>query len=184
MRAMALLFLLSGIGGSSRQGARPAAADARASYLVTVADDFVVDVYLNGEPVPDSRRQLLMERFGATAERIDVKVKKGDWLVFNVVNNRLRWKGQKYFAVAGCFAKGEFGFVSSVEDGAWSCCDDPADVADFIADPIFGAHRRVQKVGAEWGEGTPLMRSLAGDGWKGTPVWGGARNTWIKVLLP
>jgi hypothetical protein len=115
---------------------------------------------------------------------MNVEVKRGDWLVFNVVNNRLRWKGQKYFAVAGCIAKNEFGFVSSSSDPAWSCCDDPSDAEDFIADPTFGAHRQAHEVTDEWSDGTPLMRKLAGDAWKGTSVWGAARNTWIKVVVP
>jgi hypothetical protein len=51
--------------------------------------------------VPDSKRTLLVERFGTTAEWIDVDVKRGDWLVFNVVNNRMRWGGCSYVAVAG-----------------------------------------------------------------------------------
>src|SRR3954468_24396185 len=74
-----------------------------ANYLVTVADDFVVEVYHNGQRVPDSARELILERFGATGEKINIAVKSGDWLVFHVVSNRLRWDGSKYFAVAGCF---------------------------------------------------------------------------------
>lgn len=182
IRALSLLMLFVAIGGNAPEAGRDAGSDVRANYLITVTDDFVVDAYLNGKPIPDARRKLLVEKFGATAERIDVEVKKGDWLVFNVVNNRLRWKGQKYFAVAGCFSKEELGFVSSSADPSWSCCDDPADVADFIADPIFGAHRRTHAIDAEWKDGTPLMRSLAGDGWKGTPVWGEASNTWVKYV--
>src|SRR6476646_5439873 len=69
----------------------------RARYLITVADDFLVDVYRNGRAVPDAKRTLLDERFGATVERLDVEVRKGDWLVFNVVNNRMRWGGASYF---------------------------------------------------------------------------------------
>lgn len=60
--------------------------DAVAQYVYTVADDFIVEVYYNGERVPDERRHLQFERFGATGERIDTPVHKGDWLVFNVVN--------------------------------------------------------------------------------------------------
>src|SRR3954466_4145755 len=72
-----------------------------ADYLITVADDFIVEVYHNGQRVPDSARELILERFGATGEKIKVPVKRGDWLVFHVVANRLRWDGSKYFAVAG-----------------------------------------------------------------------------------
>src|SRR5437762_10648520 len=83
--------------------------DLRAKYLITVTDDFIVNVYHNGKCVPLTRRTLLAEHFGATVERIDEGVKKGDWLVFNVVNNRLRWGGACYFGVAGCFDRDEFG---------------------------------------------------------------------------
>src|SRR5438067_12701216 len=65
----------------------------RAAYLITVADDFIVDVLHNGRAVPDSKRQMIKERYGATADRINIEVRKGVWLVFNVVNNRLRWGG-------------------------------------------------------------------------------------------
>src|SRR4051794_10636228 len=77
-----------------------------ADRLFTVVDDFIVDVYHNGVKVPDARRTLLVELFGATAERLDVDVKQGDWPVFNVVNNRMRWGGCSYFAVTG---RGEAG---------------------------------------------------------------------------
>src|ERR1044072_1633950 len=64
-----------------------------ADRLFTVADDFIVDVYHNGVKVPDSKRTLLNEVFGAAVERIDLEVRPGDWIVFNVVNNRMRWGG-------------------------------------------------------------------------------------------
>src|ERR1043166_8249775 len=77
-------------------GSRPA--DRRvADYLIAVADDFVVDVWHDGLRVPEARRTLLRERFGACTERIDVPVRAGDWLVFHVVNNRMRWGGARYF---------------------------------------------------------------------------------------
>src|SRR3954451_17644250 len=72
-----------------------------ADRIFAVADDFIVDVYHNGVKVPDAKRMLLVEVHGATAERIDIEVREGDWLVFNVVNNRLRWGGCSYFRVAG-----------------------------------------------------------------------------------
>ncbi len=156
----------------------------RAKYLITVADDFIVDVYHNGKYVPDSKRTLLLERFGATVERIDVEVRGGDWLVFNVVNDRLRWGGAYYFAAAGCFAQGEFGFVSSTETGDWSACDDPKDADRFIAKKSFLRHRPARAVSRPWHEGTPLMTAHAGAGWNGTPVWGASRNCWVKVIVP
>ena len=156
---------------------------ARAHYLITVADDFVVEVYHNGRRVPDARRHLLLERFGATAERVDLEVRRGDWLVFNVVNNRLRWGGASYFAVAGCFARDEFGFVSRPGTGPWSACDRPGDVDRFLSDRGYLRDRPARAIRRPWGEGDGLMRAFAGAGWKGAPLWGDTPNTWIKVLV-
>ncbi len=105
----------------------------RARYLVTVADDFIVDVYRNGQKIDDSSRTLLGELFGATVERIDVPLFAGDWVVFNVVNNRMRWNGFLLFrrrrnARAGSHRLHQFAFF-----GDWSACDSPAEAARFIA---------------------------------------------------
>lgn len=156
---------------------------ARARYLITVADDFVVDIYHNGKAVPETKRTLLEERFGATVERIDIEVKRGDWLVFNVANNRMRWGGAYYFAVAGCFAPNEFGFVSSLEDGRWSVCDTPGDVDKFITQKTYFENHPAQKIAQPWSDGTPLMQQYAGGNWNGSPVWGSSRNTYVKVLV-
>jgi hypothetical protein len=159
-------------------------ASLRARYLITVADDFIVDVYLNGKAVPDSKRSLLQERFGATAERIDVAVKKGDWLVFHVVNDRLRWGGAYYFAAAGCFHENAFGFVSNLEDGNWSACDTPGDVERFIASRTYFQHRPAQRIAQPWGDGTAYMQQYAGSSWNGAPLWGGSgRSVWVKVQV-
>jgi hypothetical protein len=151
-----------------------------ADKVFTVADDFIVDVYHNGTKVPDEKRALLVEVHGATAERLDLKVREGDWLVFNVVNNRLRWGGASYFSVVG---KGELGvaFTSELTSGRWSCCDDPAEVARFIADPKHLADRRPLPIDKPWDGGHGLMNHIA-DGWDGTPLWGHSRNTWIKFV--
>jgi hypothetical protein len=161
----------------------PVAPDQRASHLITVADDFIVDVYHNGVLVPDRDRELVIERFGATAERITADVRKGDWLVFNVVNNRLRWGGCSYFAVAGSLAPNELGFVSELESGNWSVCDDPGQTHHFIQERAFMRHNRAVAIERPWGEGTMFMQQLAGTTWDGTPLWGRKRNTWIKVIV-
>jgi hypothetical protein len=182
------LFLIAAVtmACSSLRAAQPAAAhagDLRAKYLITVADDFIADAYRNGRPIPDARRQLLEERFGATVERIDTDVHKGDWLVFNVVNDRLRWGGAYYFAVAGCFAKDELGFVSRLDDGEWSACDTPADVDRFITRKTYFQQRAAQRINQPWGDGEGLIRQYAGGAWNGVPLWGASRNTWIKVIV-
>ncbi len=153
----------------------------RAKYLITTTDDFIVDVYHNGKHVPDSKRVLENEIFGATVERINIQVHKGDWIVFNVVNNRMRWGGCAFFGAAGCFTNNEFGFVSKVEDGNWSACDSPADADAFISDPAYLRHRSVRRPEAVWDQGVARMKDHAGDRWNGDAIWGNSRNTWIKV---
>ena len=155
----------------------------RTDYLVTVADDFIVDLYHNGKLVPDGRRKVLLERFGAIVERIRLQVRDGDWIVFNVVNNRLRWGGAYYFAVAGCFGDDEFGFVSRLDTKTWSACDSPNDVERFISDKTYLSDRPAQEVVRPWREGTTFMRRYAGKSWDGSPLWGSTKNTWIKVIL-
>ena len=74
-----------------------------ARHLVTVTDDFVVEAYKNGKRIEDAKRVLLNEIFGATVERMDVEVRPGDWLVFHVVNNHLRWGGREVLRGGGNF---------------------------------------------------------------------------------
>lgn len=160
----------------------PPARPVVARTLITVADDFVVEVYRNGVKLPDDRRELLNETFGATVERISVDLRSGDWVVFNVVNNRLRWGGASYFGVA---ARGDAGvaFTTDPDSGAWSCCDDPGEVAAFIANRDHRASHHALAIANLWTPGDGLMSQYA-DGWKGKPVWGASRNTWIKVIVP
>ena len=168
----------------ARDGAPPANVKAlRANYLITAADDFIVDVYLNGKPIPDSKRTMLEERFGATVERIDAEVHSGDWIVFNVVNNRLRWGGTRYFGMAGCFAANEYGFISDRASRQWSACDNPRDATRFITQMSFLDRSAVQIIDNPWPVGDELMRQYAGSNWSGSPVWGKSRNTWIKVIV-
>jgi len=151
-------------------------------YLVTVADDFIVEVYRNGKRVPDAQRQLLAEIFGATVEKIQVAVHEGDWLVFHVVQDRLRWGGSKYFAVAGCLAENRFGFVSDPASGAWSACDDPAKVSDFISRRDAGRNNRARVIDVPWGGGDENIKLYAGKDFPGKGLWGGAPSTWIKFI--
>ena len=44
----------------------------------------MVDVYHNGERVPDDCRGMLLDRYGASVERVNIEVRKGDWLAFHV----------------------------------------------------------------------------------------------------
>jgi len=151
-----------------------------ADHLFTVADDFVVDIYHNGVKVPDAKRTLLVERYGATAERVDIEVRAGDSVVFNVVNNRLRWGGCSYFAVTGRGPAG-VAFTTDPGSGRWSCCDDTDKVSEFIGDPAYLATNRALAIQDPWAEGDDLMKQVA-DGWDGKPLWGRSRNTWIKFV--
>lgn len=156
----------------------------RARHVITVADDFVVEVYHNGKRVPDNRRKLLLNRYGATVERIDIEVREGDWLVFNVVNNRFRWGGAYYFAVAGVLDPSQYGFVSELKSGNWSACDDLPSVPRFIRERDFLSDNPVTPVAKPWHEGEKYMKKHAGPAWAGEPIWGRERNTWIKIVVP
>ena len=140
----------------------------------------MIDVYHNGKPVPDDRRELLLDRFGASAEKVNVKVVEGDWLVFHVAHNRLRHQGSKFFAAAGMLDDNEFGFVSDKGSKHWTVCDDPAGAAKFIAQRRSGLEHTASSIERVWEEGMGFMRKYAGPDFKGTPLWGEAPATWIK----
>ena len=154
-----------------------------ANFLYTVTDDFIVDVWHNGEKLADSRREMTAETFGATDEKINIEVREGDWLVFNVVNNRLRWGGVSYFAVAGMTTGNGVGFASNFRSPRWTYCDDPSQVNAFITDPTFLSGQVVRPSTGKWDRGETRINALT-DGWKGTSVWGNARNTWIRYTAP
>lgn len=168
---------------TTRQGCDCSSSDLRADHVITVADDFVVDVYLNGVRVPDDRRELLAEIFGATVERINIRVYKGDWIVFHVVNNRMRWEGVRYFGAAGVLHTNEFGFVSETKSGHWSACDDLAKARRFIEQQSYLQQNRAQPITRPWPRGTPEMKKFAGESWAGEPLWGLSRDTWLKVVV-
>lgn len=152
-----------------------------ATSVLASADDFVIDVYHNGERVPDDRRQMLGDNYGATAEKVAVEVREGDWLVFNVANNRLRWGGACYFGVAGLNGEdSRIAFATEATSGRWSYCDDPGRVPRFIAEADYLADQRATPPAKPWGGGAGEITARA-PGWSGSPVWGGdRRNVWIK----
>lgn len=157
-----------------------------AKWLTVVAKGIVVEAYKNGERIPDKKRKSL----GASVERIEVEVRNGDWLAFHVVHDRLRDDRTKYFAVAGCLDQNEFGFASDPGSKAWTVCDDPAGVAEFISTPdtnqlrdsALGVERPAQKIAKPWAEGMGLMREHAGADFDGKPLWGKSSSTWIKFV--
>jgi hypothetical protein len=155
----------------------------RAHYVVTVTDDFIVDVYQNGVRVPDAKRELVAEVFGATAERINIEVQKGDWLVFNVVNDRMRWGGARTFMAAGILTTNKFGFSTSLSSKNWSVCDDLDSVSRFIAEKDYFHDHRPKPIEHPWQDGLKYMKQIAGDEWNGDAIWGWSPNTWIKITV-
>ena len=155
-----------------------------ATDLFIGADDFVVDVFHNGHRVPDEARKMNSEVYGAIGERTTVTVREGDWLVFNVANNRLRWSGAYYFGVAGVTEDGSVAFVSEESD-RWSVCEDPGQVPRFIADPKFLAGNAVQRIEKPWSGGDKMIKSKV-KGWSGYAIWGSPtnRNIWLKFRVP
>lgn len=153
-----------------------------ADHLITVTDDFVIEAYKNGRVI--KARNLVAEIYGATVERIDVQVRPGDWIVFHVANNRLRWGGVKYFAVAGIFGKNQFGLVSDPNSTDWSVCDDPGRAREFIRNRDEGTDIRASVIANPWAEGDDHMRAHAGADFPGRPLWGGGSSTWIKYVAP
>jgi hypothetical protein len=167
-------------GGSQNDPPGVSALGLRAKWLRTVADDFIVDVWRNGEKIADAKRALEHEIFGATVEKIDVEVRSGDWLVFHVVHNRLRWGGAKYFGVAGFVADGEITVVSEADSGRWSACDDPREAEKFVTLRDHLAHRKPKVIELRWEQGDVWMNQIAGDKWQGKPIWGAAASAWLK----
>jgi hypothetical protein len=165
---------------AASHGPNPAPGNVIASRIFVGADDFVVDVFHNGEKVPIEARSMTAERFGAIGERIDTTVREGDWIVFNVVNNRLRWNGALYFGAAGVRDDGAIGF-NSEESPLWSVCEDPGLVPRFIAEPGFMATNVVRRIETPWSGGDKMIRSQVAD-WSGYAIWGDPtnRNIWIK----
>jgi hypothetical protein len=156
-----------------------------ATAIEVVADDFVADIHHNGKPVPAESRTLQAEIFGAQVERVALTLKPGDWVVFNVVNNRLRWGGAYYFAAAAVDVDGLVVFASQTTGGEWSACDDVAQAARFISERDHLRDRKAQRVKKEWDRGDREMHRVCPD-FTGEGVWGNpdSRSTWIKFIVP
>ncbi|MHC4956457.1 MAG: outer membrane protein assembly factor BamB family protein [Planctomycetota bacterium] len=164
-------------------GERPAPQPLVASDMVAVADDFVVDVWVNGKKLALGRREMLLEVHGATTERIRADLHPGDWIVFHVVANRLRWGGASYFGVYGTDAWGGRAFASTTK-GNWSYCDDLARATRFIAERGVGADNLAVRPQKPWGDAERIWRDTIGREFPGEPIWGKAPSTWIKFIVP
>jgi hypothetical protein len=153
-----------------------------ADHIIAAVDDFIIDVYHNGQKVPDTSRKLVNEIHGATVEQIDIEVRSGDWLVFNCANNRLRWGGQCLFMAAGKLNEADPPvFVTTANDPHWSACDDPGEVKKFIADRTHLAGQPARPPESPWGEGVNIFNQMLPDS-GAQPIWGESRNTWIKFV--
>ena len=155
-----------------------------ADSVTIVAKDFVIGMYHNGKPVPVAKRKLLLDRFGATAERAELRVRKGDWLVFHVAANPVRHGGAKYFALGAAKGEDPFVLVSQLDSARWSSCDDPEQVEEFIRHRDYGTESRVQKIALPWKEGAKFVEQYVGEGFPGDAIWGKEAATWLKVLVP
>ena len=157
----------------------------RSSHEVrVVAKDFVVEVYRNGVRISDTERSLLLDRFGATAEKIKVSLRPGDWIVFHVVSNRIRHEGAKYFAAGGIGRHGKMSFVSDQNSPQWSVCDDAARARLFISEREAGTEARAVPIANEWDEGGQYSREFIDENFTGAPIWGASPSTWIKYVVP
>lgn len=155
-----------------------------ARELTIVAKDFVIEIYHNGRRLQRDERTMILDRFGATAEKADIDVKAGDWLVFHVANNRLRHGGSKYFAVTGQLDDERIGIITQADSENWSACDHPALAKDFIHFREAGTESRVVEIEREWEEGDSFMEKFTERRFRGDAIWGTAPSTWIKYCVP
>jgi len=144
----------------------------------------VIEVYHSGDRVSDESRKLLLDRFGATVEHVDVSLEPGDWIVFHVANNRLRHHGTKYFAMAAARKGDPFGYVSDFHSPQWSSCDDPGRAPTFIRNRLEGTESRAVPIARPWEEGLEFMKHYAGDEFPGEGIWGTTPSTWLKFVVP
>ena len=155
-----------------------------AEQLLSVADDFVVDIWVNGKLLPLSARQMLVEMFGATTERVHFDLREGDWIVFHVVANRLRWGGARYFGVYAMNDDRQRAFVTKT-NGGWSACDDPSKVAEFTLDRAAGTDRPATRIKNPWSGGRGMFRGrIPEKEFPGEPIWGESASTWLKYVVP
>ncbi|HEY7119765.1 MAG TPA: hypothetical protein VH475_24450 [Tepidisphaeraceae bacterium] len=156
-----------------------------ATAIQIVADDFVAEIYHNGKPVPTESRKLQDEVYGAQVERVTLDLRPGDWVVFNVVNNRLRWGGAYYFAAAVLAPDGTTAFPSETRTGDWSACDDLNQAAKFVSDRDHLRDHKPQPIAKKWDRGDQSILKRCPD-FNGEGIWGdpASKSTWIKFVVP
>jgi len=156
-----------------------------ANSVQIVCDDFACDIYHNGKLIPAENRKLQGEEYGAQGELVTVDLKPGDWIVFNVVNNRQRWGGAYYFAAAGQDAAGGLAFASDLRSGNWSACDDLKEVSRFVSERDYLKDHTAQAIQKPWDANNDRIRKGNPD-WNGQAIWGdpNSRSTWLKYIVP
>jgi hypothetical protein len=113
-----------------------------------------------------------------------VDLSEGDWIVFNVVMNRLRWGGASYFGAYGIGPDGARAFVTQTEDG-WSACDQPSQVEEFIRRRDAGIDRPAVRIANPWSGGAgQFIGRIPEKTFPGEPIWGTTANTWLKFVVP
>ncbi len=101
-----------------------------AKYVEFAAESFVTEIWLNGLRVPDAARKRVATRDGVAYDRLELEIREGDWLVFQVANDRAR--GEGFLAAWGLDNDGKTVFQSSATDG-WFVCEEPGRAHAFVA---------------------------------------------------
>jgi hypothetical protein len=153
-----------------------------AHYIQMVSAEFVVDIYHNGVLVPQSKRQLQKEVYGAQIEKVSLELHEGDWLVFHVVNNGLRTGFPRCFFAAGMLDETHPTFFTEAASHRWLACDNIQKVSQFIANWADRGDGSAQAVTQPWKDGVKYINEKV-PGWKGSPIWGTAHGTWLKYVI-
>lgn len=171
-------------GAGETQPAAVRGAPALANTIYIVADDFVTKIYHNGKPIPNTDRKLIGEIYGAQIERVTFELRPGDWVVFNVANNHLRWNGAYYFAAGFLTDQDKLVYASDLRSGNWSSCDDVKEVAAFISDKEHYKDHKPQPITTPWDRGDQEIGRI--QNWNGQGIWGDptSASTWIKFIVP
>jgi hypothetical protein len=156
-----------------------------ADQLLLVADDLIVEIYLNGERVPDESWKLEREVFGAMVVSVRIEVREGDCLVFNVANDPLRWGGSCGFSAAALMGEQKMPvFTTESKSGAWSTAESVSQVDRFIKEPGYLAEHLAVIPSNPWKEcTTELVKRCE---YTGDTLWGESRahSVWIKYVIP
>ena len=155
-----------------------------ADKLLLVADDLIVDIYLNGERVPDELLKLEREIYGAMVLSARLELHEGDCLAFVVANDLPRW-GTCGFSAAALMGTGNTPiFWSESSTGAWCTCESVIQADRFIKDPAYLADRKAVVPDKPWNDcKTELAKRCE---YSGDTLWSSAPShlVWFKYVVP